>query len=436
LLPTQGVILKLSHHSNKDLHYSILKNLSTQIPENSVVSPYMPFQKPLDLFKEFFQSEIAGGMLLIFCTILSISLANTSFGESYIHLIHTHLDLSFWNIRLDHSLEQWVNDGLMAVFFLLVGLEIERELYKGELSSFKNALLPILAAIGGMTVPALIHFLFNAGTPYQQGFGIPMATDIAFALGILSLAGSRIPVSLKIFLTALAIIDDLGAITVIAVFYTKSFSWIYLAIALAIFGLLFMLGKRKYNALPVYIIGGIIMWYCMMQSGIHATIAGVLLAFAIPFHREDAKNISYALQHALHKPAAYFILPVFALVNTAIVLPQTISSDLLNSNATGIITGLFFGKLIGILGFSYLAIKLGWSALPQQVSWRLMTGAALLGGIGFTMSLFIANLAFQDAQVITESKLSILVSSLLSAIIGLTVLVTGSSREKSTIPGR
>jgi Na+:H+ antiporter, NhaA family len=390
----------------------------------------MPLQKPLDLFKEFFQSEIAGGLLLIFCTLLSIILANSSLAESYIHIIHSNMDLSFWQLRLDHSLEQWVNDGLMAVFFLLVGLEIERELYKGELSSFKNALLPILAAIGGMMVPALIHFLFNAGTPYQQGFGIPMATDIAFALGILSLAGSRVPVSLKIFLTALAIIDDLGAITVIAIFYSKGFSLAYLTVALGIFGLLFFLGKRKFNFLPLYIVGGILMWYCMMQSGVHATIAGVLLAFAIPFHREDAKNISYSLQHALHKPAAYFILPVFALVNTAIVLPPNISSGLFHSNSIGIIAGLFIGKLTGILGISFLAIKLGWATLPQQVSWRLLTGAALLGGIGFTMSLFIANLAFTDPQVVTESKISILVSSLLSALFGLAVLFT-SPRQAS-----
>ena len=389
----------------------------------------MTLSKPLDLFKEFFQSEIAGGLLLICCTLLSLFLANSAAGPSYLHWIHHHLDLSFANIHLDLSLEQWVNDGLMAVFFLLVGLEIERELYKGELRSFKNALLPILAATGGMLVPALIHFLFNAGTPYQAGFGIPMATDIAFALGILSLAGKKVPVSLKIFLTALAIIDDLGAITVIAIFYTSHFSWAYLAGALGMFLLLYLLGKRKFNVLPVYLLGGLIMWYCMLQSGVHTTIAGVLLAFAIPFHQDDKRNISYSLQHALHRPAAFIILPLFALANTAIELPGSMLSGLFTSNSMGIFWGLFLGKLVGILGLSFLAIRMGWASLPQQVGWRQMTGAALLGGIGFTMSLFIANLAFSDPEVVTQSKISILAGSLVSALAGLAVLRLGSTRE-------
>src|SRR5688572_14410536 len=243
----------------------------------------------MDLFKNFFKSEKSAGFVLVACTLISLGIANSSFSDGYIHFWHSTLDLSFLNLNLNYTIEHWVNDGLMTIFFLLVGLEIERELYIGELSQFKNAILPVLAAIGGMLVPALIHLLFNAGTITQSGFGIPMATDIAFALGILSLAGNKIPVSLKIFLTALAIIDDLGAITVIALFYTKTFSLYFFLGAITIFLILFILGKKRVYILPIYIIGGIVMWYLMLKSGVHATIAGVLLAFAIPFHREDDK---------------------------------------------------------------------------------------------------------------------------------------------------
>ena len=279
---------------------------------------------PMDLFKKFFQSEKSGGFVLIACTLISLVLSNSGLGNSYLHFWHSNLDLSFLGLDLNYSIEKWINDGLMAIFFLLVGLEIERELYVGELSNFKSALLPIIAAVGGFAFPALIHFIFNAGTIYQYGFGIPMATDIAFALGILSLAGNKVPLSLKVFLTALAIIDDLGAITVIALFYTKGFSLFYFLTALAIFGLLFILGKKKINILPIYLVGGIIMWYCMMQSGIHASIAGVLLAFSIPFHKDENRNISYKLQNSLHYPVAFIILPIFALANTSIIFPDNI----------------------------------------------------------------------------------------------------------------
>src|SRR5688572_18428587 len=241
------------------------------------------------MFKQFFESERSGGYVLIACTLISLIIANSAWSIPYIDFFHSYIDLSFAGLELNYSIEHWVNDGMMTIFFLLVGLEIERELYIGELSSFKNALLPIIAAAGGMLFPALIHYLFNSGTATQSGFGIPMATDIAFALGILSLAGKNIPVSLKIFLTALAIIDDLGAITVIALFYTKTFSLYFFLGAITIFLILFILGKKRVYILPIYIIGGIVMWYLMLKSGVHATIAGVLLAFAIPFHREDDK---------------------------------------------------------------------------------------------------------------------------------------------------
>jgi Na+:H+ antiporter, NhaA family len=263
-----------------------------------------------NIFKEFLASEKASGFVLIGCTVVSLLIANSGWGETYTHLFHIKLNLTFLGLDLNYSVEHWINDGLMAIFFLLVGLEIERELYIGELSSFKNALLPVLAAAGGMLFPALIHFAFNAGTATQAGFGIPMATDIAFALGILSLAGKRIPLSLKIFLTALAIIDDLGAIAVIALFYTKGFSVYYFGTALLVFLTLFIAGRRKMYSLPVYLLGGIIMWYCMLKSGVHATIAGVLLAFAIPFQKEREGGISYtSLSHLSFCPFLLWPIP-------------------------------------------------------------------------------------------------------------------------------
>lgn len=379
----------------------------------------------IDLFRDFFRSEKAGGFILVACTILSIALANSAWSGTYVHFWHSYADLSFYSIELNYSIEHWVNDGLMAVFFLLVGLEIERELYVGELSSFRNALLPIIAAMGGMFIPALLHAAFNAGTATQGGFGIPMATDIAFALGMLSLAGNRVPVSVKIFLTALAIIDDLGAITVIALFYTKSFMAVYLFAALGIFAALFVAGKLKVYSLPLYLIGGAAMWYCMLKSGVHATIAGVLLAFAIPFHKEDDKNPSYKLQHALHYPVAFFILPVFALANTAIVFPRDIAASLTTSNSLGILAGLVLGKFAGIFGSAWLAVKLKLAWLAPGVTWNHIMGVAFLGGIGFTMSIFIANLAFTDAEVVTASKMSILLGSVCSALAGLFILMRG-----------
>ena len=376
----------------------------------------------LNLFKSFFQSEKAGGFILIICTIISLLISNSAVGNDYVHFWHSHLDASFLCVSLDYSLEHWVNDGLMAIFFLLVGLEIERELYIGELSSFKNALLPIVAAAGGMLFPALIHYLFNSGTPFQLGFGIPMATDIAFALGILSLAGNKIPLSLKIFLTALAIIDDLGAITVIALFYTKSFTPSYFFASLIIFLLLFIAGKKKIFHLSFYLVGGVIMWYCMLKSGVHATIAGVLLAFAIPFHKIDEKNPSYKLQHFLHYPVAFIILPVFALVNTAIVFPKDIVSSIVTSNSIGIICGLIIGKFAGIFLTSLVAVKAGIANLSPGLNWRHILGISLLGGIGFTMSIFITNLAFSDSEVIIASKMSVLLASFFAAFIGLIIL--------------
>lgn len=374
------------------------------------------------MFKQFFQSEKSAGFVLIACTILSLLIANSSMGHSYIEFFHKHIDLSFGGIELDYSIEHWVNDGLMSIFFFLVGLEIERELYVGELSSFKNAILPIIAAVGGMLLPALIHLYYNSGTATQSGFGIPMATDIAFALGILSLAGKRVPVSLKIFLTALAIIDDLGAITVIAIFYTEGFSLLYFGGALITFAIMFIAGKRKIFNMLFYLVGGIIMWYLMLKSGVHATIAGVLLAFAIPWHNDNDKNPSYKLQHFLHYPVAFIILPIFAFTNTAILFPPNLVENLTTNNSYGIFFGLLLGKLIGIFFVSWLAVKTKIASLSSDLTMKHIFGVSLLGGIGFTMSIFITNLAFNDASVIVGSKMTILLTSLIAALLGLLVL--------------
>lgn len=383
------------------------------------------------MFKNFFQSEKAGGFVLIGCTLVSLALANSGIGDRWVNFWHTHLNLNF--LGLDYSLEHWVNDGLMAIFFLLVGLEIERELYVGELSSIRKASLPIVAAIGGMVVPAGIHLLFNAGTETQAGFGIPMATDIAFALGILSLAGNRVPLALKIFLTALAIIDDLGAITVIALFYTKGFSLYYFWGSLVTFALLYFLGRRKVYFLPLYLIGGIVMWYLMLKSGVHATIAGVLLAFAIPFGNKEDKSPSYQLQHALHYPVAFFILPIFALANTAIIFQGNVLEQLGTRNSLGIVAGLILGKFIGIFLGAYLAVKSGIAALGSGLTWRQISGVAFLGGIGFTMSIFISNLAFTDANLINESKISILAASLMASLVGLYILKRSTRKHKEKV---
>jgi len=369
-------------------------------------------------FTKFLESEKSGGILLILCTIISLSIANSFVGTAY---------LDFWHTKVAGlSIEHWVNDALMAVFFLYVGLELERELYNGELSSFKNALLPIVAAIGGMAIPALIHFGFNAGTPTQAGIGIPMATDIAFALGVLALLGSRVPVSLKIFLTALAVMDDLGAIIVIALFYTQQFSLAYLLSALAVFGALIVMNRmfRVMSLLP-YLVGGALMWFLMFKSGVHATIAGVLLAFAIPFSAksDDEESPSHRLEHFLHTPVAFMILPVFALANTGILIGTGWQQDLLSANSLGIMSGLVLGKPLGIALFSFIAVAVGVCKLPDDLTWMHIVGAGLLAGIGFTMSIFITNLAFANsASVVNASKMAILAASLLAGTIGFLVL--------------
>ena len=366
------------------------------------------------LFKDFFESEKAGGFILIACTLLSLFLANSIWSENYLHIWHYHLG--------NYPIEHWINDGLMTIFFLLIGLELEREIYAGELSNIKNALLPISGALGGMILPAGLYLLLNFGTNTQSGAGIPMATDIAFALGVLSLLGNKVPTSLKIFLTALAVIDDLGAIMIIAIFYTGDLNWINLIIALSIFGGLLILNRLKVHNLIPYLIGGLFMWYFMLNSGVHATITGVLLAFAIPFSTGCEKSPSIILQHFLHKPVAYFILPVFALANTAIIINSDWHFALTNNYTLGIALGLIVGKPIGITLFSYLAVKLKVCDLPEDINWKAIIGVGFLGGIGFTMSIFITLLAFSDGEQIDNSKIMILVSSLVAGTLGLLFL--------------
>jgi Na+:H+ antiporter, NhaA family len=378
-----------------------------------------------NLFKGFFDSEKVAGLVLLICTVISLVIANSAVGDSYIHFMHQKLDLSFSGVDLNYTLEHWVNDGLMAIFFLMVGLEVERELYVGELADFKKAILPLAAAVGGMCIPALMHFALNSGTPTQSGFAIPMATDIAFALGILALAGNKVPSSVKVFLTALAIIDDIGAILVIAFFYTKTVLFNYLLVAGGILLGLFVLNRLKVRNLFFYILPGIVMWYCFLKSGVHATIAGVLLAFVIPFHNDDDTNVSYHLQHFLHKPVAFIIVPIFALVNTAILIPSNIVESLSTTNSLGIILGLAVGKLIGIFSLPYLLVKGGLARLQEGITWRNLAGIGCLGGIGFTMSMFISNLAFTDADIVSTSKLSILVASTFGAGAGLCIFLTG-----------
>ena len=362
------------------------------------------------LFIEFFESEKAGGILLICCTAVSLLLSNFFFKDNYIQLWHFQIG--------GHSSTHWINDGLMTVFFLLIGLELEREIYIGELSSLKNASLPIFAALGGMLVPAGLFLLFNFGTATQSGAGIPMATDIAFAIGILSLLGNRVPTSIKVLLTALAVIDDLGAIIVIAIFYTSSLAFTNLFLALGIFGLLLILNRLKIHNLIPYLIGGVAMWYFMQLSGVHPTITGVLLAFAIPFGDGEEKSPSYKLQHWLHNPVAFFILPLFALANTCISIESSWQTGLTQTNSIGIFAGLIVGKPLGIFLFSFITVSLGLCALPEDLKWKQVIGVGLLAGIGFTMSIFITLLAFDNPGLITQSKIAILIASVVAGTVG------------------
>ncbi len=362
------------------------------------------------LFTDFFNSEKAGGLILVLMTVLSLCLANSPLQAKYI---------SIWNIHFGgNSLVHWINDGLMTIFFLLIGLELKREIYQGELAGIKKASLPLFGALGGMLLPAGVFLLLNYNTETQSGAGIPMATDIAFAIGVLSLLGNRVPLSLKIFLTALAVIDDLGAIIVIAVFYTSSIAFANLFIALGIFGFLLLLNRFKVLSLSLYLIGGLVMWYFMLHSGVHATITGVLLAFAVPFGDGSENSTSFKLQYFLHKPVAFFILPLFAIANTCIAVGPDWQTGILQPVSLGIFAGLIIGKPLGILLFSFIGVSFRLCTLPADLKWNNIVGAGFLGGIGFTMSIFITLLAFNDSGFVNTAKIAILLASFIAGIIG------------------
>jgi Na+:H+ antiporter, NhaA family len=371
--------------------------------------------KLTDTFVRFAKSEQFGGILLIVCTVVSLALANSPLAEGWLQL---------WHVKLGPlSLEHWINDALMAIFFLMIGLELERGVYVGALSKVQNALLPAFAALGGMAAPALIHYASNGGTATEAGFGIPMATDIAFALAVIALLGPRVPVALKLFVVAYAIIDDLGAIVLIATVYTADISLTWLALAVGTWAALIALNfALRIMSLWPYVAGGLFLWFCVYHAGVHASIAGVMLAFAIPFSRyePESESPSHVLERMLHKPVAYLILPLFALANTAVPINQQAMTELGNANSVGILLGLILGKPLGVIAMCFVAVTCRMSSLPEGVRWTHIVGAGLLGGIGFTMSIFITNLAFAEApEFINSSKLAVLLASVTAGALGL-----------------
>lgn len=370
----------------------------------------------------FFKNESASGLILLTCAIIAIIIANSRFAEAYEHILHTYITIGYKKFSLSMSLLHWINDGLMAIFFFVVGMEIKRELVIGELKSIKRTILPISAAIGGMIVPAVIYAIFNFNTPTITGWGIPMATDIAFALGILSLVGKKAPKGIVVFLTALAIVDDLGAIIVIAIFYTNQISWTALAIGLIIFSALILANKLKVKYVSVFAIGGILLWICFYKSGIHATVAGVLLGMTLPLGKNVSQSKTSMLsrfEHALTPWSSFVVMPIFAFANSGVTLDIKSASTLISTPVSlGIILGLFIGKQIGVFGISYVLVKLKIAKLPSQVTKRHLYGASVLAGVGFTMSLFVSSLSFTDEAVLSTAKMSIMIASVLAAAFG------------------
>lgn len=376
----------------------------------------------LTVFRNFFTSSSAGGIILLACVAVSLLLANTPLSDSFNDLLSTPLGIENNSIHLKYPVLLWINDGLMAVFFLFVGLEIKREIVEGELSSIRQASLPVLAAIGGVMAPAAIFAALNTGQPTASGWGIPMATDIAFALGILSLLGDKVPSGLKIFLAALAIVDDLIAILVIAVFYSTELHLDYLAYAGGIFAIQIALNRFGVKNIFAYLLPGAIMWYFIHHSGIHATIAGVLTALTLPTNEDDTESPLEKLEHTLAKPVNFLIMPLFAIANTNITFQDGMIEGLTGSLGLGVVLGLFLGKPVGIFLMSWLSVKLKVAQLPEQTSWTHVLGLGLLGGIGFTMSIFIALLSFTQTEIQAEAKFAILVASILSGVMGYTLL--------------
>ena len=424
-------------------------------------------------FQDFAHKQSSGGILLIAAAVVALVWANSPWGESYADLWHTELTVGLGEFSLSKDLTHWINDGLMAVFFLVVGLEIKREVLVGELSSVRGAALPVAAALGGAAVPALIYVAINAGTEGAAGWGIPMATDIAFALGVLALLGDKVPLGLKVFLTALAIVDDIVAVLVIALFYTSDISWGALGVGGLFLAALVVANLIGVGRTLVYAVLGVGLWLAFLLSGVHATIAGVLLAFTVPaasfvnpkaflersryvldrFEKagEQGENVLaneerqaalhalnraayklepplHELEHALHPWVAFAIMPLFALANAGVVvLGGDFAAALLDPVSLGIVTGLVFGKQVGITLFAWLVVKSGVSELPGGITWRHVYGASWLAGIGFTMSLFISDLAFDNGDLVDAAKLGILVASVIAGVVGWTILRRASS---------
>jgi NhaA family Na+:H+ antiporter len=374
-------------------------------------------------FRYFFQSQQASGILLVAVTAASLFISNSIWGNEYRAFWDIHFGTEAYHLHLNHSITDWINDALMAIFFLLVGIEIKRELLDGELSDRKRAMLPLFGALGGMAVPALIFFLFNMNSPETlSGVGIPTATDIAFAIAILGLLGNRVPAALKVFLTALAIIDDLGAILIIAIFYGQGVHWAWLGASALIVVVMYVVDKLDWDYAWLYITLGIALWFTMMHSGIHATLSGVILALMLPRQSKKEKKMSNQLEHSLSGYVSFLILPLFAAANTAIKIDMNMMDHLVNPLSLGIFFGLFLGKPLGIVTFSWMADKLGIAQISRSITFTKLLGAGLLGGIGFTMSIFVANLAFNDRELIDMAKLSIIIASITAALIGYWVL--------------
>lgn len=383
---------------------------------------------PIQFVKDFVQKESSAGIILIFVTVLALLLQNSFMTDFYTSFLHTPVEIRFGDLQIAKPLLLWVNDGLMAIFFFLIGLEVKREVRGGHLSSLSQITLPGIAALGGMLVPALVFIAFNRGESFaMNGWAIPTATDIAFALGILSLLGNRVPVSLKIFLMALAIIDDLGAIVIIALFYTSELSALSIAISGISLMVLFIMNRMDVAIKSAYIVVGIVLWVSVLKSGVHATLAGVALAFMIPLASKDKEgnpfSMSKEMEHDLHYWVAFFILPLFAFVNAGVDLKGISMQAMADPVPLGIMFGLFVGKQVGVFGFSWIAIKMGIASLPKESNWTLLYGVSVLTGIGFTMSLFVDSLAYNDTQIYNYAdKLAILLGSFLSATAGYLIL--------------
>jgi Na+:H+ antiporter, NhaA family len=422
-----------------------------------------PIRRLLTPFEEFARSESAGGVTLIVAALLAFLWANSPWAPGYFVLQETYFGFQLGGWSLEKPLLLWVNDGLMALFFFLVGLEIKREVTVGELSDPRDAVLAMVAALGGVVVPAAIYASINWGGAGIGGWGVPIATDIAFALGIMALLGDRVPLSLKVFLTALAIVDDLVAVLIIALFYTNEISLIYLALALGVLALTFAYGRREGRNLKVFAFFGIIVWFFVLQSGVHATVAGVLLSLTIPMKRKiapedlrdelragledqrfeeveakvanlervlgNAQSPLHRLEHLVHPWVAFLVLPIFALFNAGVSLGG--GGDVLTPVTAGVFLGLLVGKPVGVLVFSWLATRLGWASLPEGTGWPSMVGAGLLAGIGFTMSLFIGGLAFEEGGLLEQAKLGVLSASVLVAMLGLAFLGWGARSSHS-----